>query len=166
MQFEPELILRVVVGFALAYIFGFERHLRGSPAGDRTFALVGASAAAITAVCSANSPQAVAGVVTGVGFIGAGVVLHGTDVPVRGVTTAAAILAAAAIGVVCGYGHLGLAVVTSALLLLTLEIEHIPVLRRLDAHTYTGRWEQDSVDDEDSAPRPARLGRRANDEAS
>ena len=168
MAFEPELILRVVVGFLLAYIFGFERHLRGSPAGDRTFSLVGASAAAITAVCASNSRQAVAGVVTGVGFIGAGVVLHSTDVPVRGVTTAAAILAAAAIGVVSGYGHITLAIVMSALLLLTLEIEHIPFLRRLDAHTYTGRWQLDTVDEEPTVDTGSEAARRGDiaDEAA
>ena len=59
----PELTLgflmmpAVVVGFLLAYIFGFERHLRGSPAGDRTFALVGASAAAITKSHASASPK-------------------------------------------------------------------------------------------------------------
>jgi len=66
------LLARVAVGFALAYILGFERQIRGSPAGNRTFAMVGAAATAITAVAAKSSPQAIAGVVTGIGFIGGG----------------------------------------------------------------------------------------------
>jgi len=84
-------LVRIAVGFALAYAFGIERQLRGAPAGARTFALVGASSAAITAVASGTSPQAVAGVVTGIGFIGGGVVFHGEGGLIRGVTTAASI---------------------------------------------------------------------------
>src|SRR5437660_455130 len=68
------LLVRIAVGFALAYAFGIERQLRGAPAGARTFALVGASSAAITAVASGTSPQAVAGGVTGIGFVDGGVV--------------------------------------------------------------------------------------------
>jgi putative Mg2+ transporter-C (MgtC) family protein len=140
---DAALLARVAVGFALAYIFGFERQLRGSPAGDRTFSLVGASAAAITAVASRTSPQAVAGVVTGIGFIGAGVVFRQEGGQIKGITTAATIFASAAIGVVVGYGHLLLGAITAAGLLFTLEIPHIPVLRRLDAHTYSNRFAKD-----------------------
>jgi putative Mg2+ transporter-C (MgtC) family protein len=147
------LLARVAVGFALAYIFGFERQLRGSPAGDRTFALVGASAAAITAVASRTSPQAVAGVVTGIGFLGAGVVVFQRQRGViKGTTTAATIFASAAIGVVVGYGHLLLGAVTAAGLLLTLELGHIPFLRWLDAHTYSARFQNDETPGESSPP--------------
>lgn len=140
---DGELLVRVVVGFALAYAFGFERQLRGSQAGDRTFSMIGAASAAITAVASGSSPQAVAGVVTGVGFIGAGVVFRGRAGLVRGVTTAASVFAVAAIGVVVGYGHLLLATITAGLLLLTLEIQHIPFLRWMDARSYAGRFVAD-----------------------
>ena len=68
---------------------GFERSVRGSAAGDRTFAMVCAAAAAVTAVVARSSPQAVAGVITGVGFIGAGVVFHGEGGLITGITTAA-----------------------------------------------------------------------------
>lgn len=140
---ELELVGRVVVGFVLAYVFGFERELRGSPAGDRTFSLVGASAAAITAVAGTTAPQAVAGIVTGVGFIGAGVLFRGERQMIKGVTTAATIFAVASIGVVVGYGHVLLGVFTAAVLLLTLEIRHVPGLSRLDARMYRGRFRSD-----------------------
>jgi putative Mg2+ transporter-C (MgtC) family protein len=140
------LLVRILVGFLLAYLFGFERQLRGSVAGDRTFSLVGAAAAAITAVAAKTSPQAIAGVVTGIGFIGGGVVFHGTMGVIRGVTTAATIFAAAGIGIVVGYGHLLLAVVMTALLLLTLELQHIPFLRWLDASSYAARFKNDRLE--------------------
>jgi putative Mg2+ transporter-C (MgtC) family protein len=138
------LLARIGVGFGLAYIFGFERQLRGSPAGDRTFAMVGAAAAAITAVASKSSPQAIAGVVTGIGFIGGGVVFHREGGMVSGITTAAAIFAVAAIGIVVGYGHLLLGAVTAAGLLVTLELPHMPVLRRLDARNFSDRFANDA----------------------
>ena len=53
-----------------------------------------------------QAPQAVAGAITGIGFIGVGVVLHGENQFVRGVTTAAAIFATAAMAIVAGTGHL------------------------------------------------------------
>jgi putative Mg2+ transporter-C (MgtC) family protein len=137
------LLARVGVGFALAYIFGFERQLRGSPAGDRTFAMVGAAATAITAVASKSSPQAIAGVVTGIGFIGGGVVFHREGGMVSGITTAATIFAVAAIGIVVGFGHLLLGSITAAGLLVTLELPHIPILRSLDAHNFSDRFAND-----------------------
>ena len=149
------LIGRVAVGFALAYVFGFERQLRGSPAGDRTFSLVGATATAVTAVAGLRSPQAIAGIVTGLGFIGAGVVFHQRGL-VKGLTTAAALFAVAGIGIVVGYGDLWLGVITAAILLFTLELQHIPFLKFLDAATYADRFQPDrEVRTDADASRPA-----------
>lgn len=138
------LLGRVAVGFALAFVFGFERQLRGSPAGDRTFALVGASATAVTAVAGTSSPQAVAGIMTGLGFIGAGVLLRRGGL-VRGLTTAASIFAVASIGIVIGYGHVLLGVIIAAALLFVLEIQHIPFFKFLDAANYADRFSDDRV---------------------
>jgi putative Mg2+ transporter-C (MgtC) family protein len=138
------LLVRILVGFGLAYVFGFERQLRGSAAGDRTFSMIGAAATAIAAVAAKTSPQALAGVMSGVGFIGAGVVFRGQLGVVRGVTTAATIFAVVGIGIVVGFGHLLLGVISTALLLLTLELQHIPGLRRLDATYYSARFADDA----------------------
>jgi putative Mg2+ transporter-C (MgtC) family protein len=151
MASDAEVALRILVGFALAFAVGFERELRGSSAGDRTFSLVGGAAAAITAVTFPLSPQAVAGVVTGVGFIGAGVVFHGEGGLVKGVTTATAVFAVAGTGIVVGSGHLALGVLTTALVLLVLELRNIPGVRRLDARRYQTR-----VRDDYEPPRPLR----------
>jgi putative Mg2+ transporter-C (MgtC) family protein len=130
------MLAHISTAFGLTYALGFERLLRGSVAGDRTFALVGTSAAAITAVAHTTSPQAIAGVVTGIGFIGAGVVFKGRTGSVHGVTTAATILAASAIGIVVGYGYLLLALLVTVLLLFLLEVPHFPLLKACDARTY------------------------------
>ncbi|HXW80013.1 MAG TPA: MgtC/SapB family protein [Acidimicrobiales bacterium] len=140
---QVDVLANVATGFGLSYALGFERQLRGSVAGDRTFALVGTSAAAIAAVTHASSPQAVAGVVTGIGFIGGGVVFRLRTGSVHGVTTAATIFAAAAIGIVVGYGDLLLGLVLTAGLLLLLEIPQIPLLKMVDARTYMGRARRD-----------------------
>jgi putative Mg2+ transporter-C (MgtC) family protein len=149
MPSEWALVARILVGMVLAFIVGFERELRGSPAGDRTFALVGLAATAVTAVTTRLSPQAIAGVVTGVGFIGAAIVFHAENTFVKGVTTAAAIFATAAVGVVVGTGHLVLGCVTTGAVLLMLELRNIPAVCRCDARRYAGRFRNDS-----DPPRP------------
>ena len=136
----------VGVAFLLCYAVGFERALRGSPAGDRTYSLVGTAAAAITAVTVAPAPQAIGGVITGIGFIGAGLVLRGDRGMIRGMTSAAALFAATGIGVVAGTGHLWLAGFVALLTILDLEVRHTPVLNRLDAHRYADRMADDPDD--------------------
>jgi putative Mg2+ transporter-C (MgtC) family protein len=139
---------RVGLAFVLCYAIGFERALRGSPAGDRTFSLVGTAAAAVTAVTIGPAPQAIGGVVTGVGFIGAGLVLRGDRGMVRGMTSAAGVFAATGIGVVAGTGHAWLALFVTLLTVLDLELRHIPLLDRRDAHRYADRMESDDADEE------------------
>ena len=141
----------LAVAFALTYLLGFERNLRGSAAGDRTFSLIGVGSAVVAVLAKdGNAPNALAGVITGVGFIGAGVVFrpspagdqHFADT-VRGITTAAAIFAAAAIGAAAGQGRLALACGGTALILLALEIRYLPVLHLADGRRWAGRFQTD-----------------------
>src|SRR5204862_7508665 len=136
---------RIATASGLTFAIGFEREIRESPAGDRTFSLVGLGSAAITAVAAQNSPQAIAGIVTGVGFIGAGLLIRGGSGMVRGITSAAAIFVAAAIGVVAGYGHLLLATIVTVLVLVVLEVRNIPMLRAFDARRYQSRFRADAA---------------------
>jgi putative Mg2+ transporter-C (MgtC) family protein len=138
---------RVGLAFVLCYAVGFERALRGAPAGDRTFALVGTAAAAISAVTVGPAPQAIGGVVTGVGFIGAGLVLREGHGMIKGVTSAAAIFAATGVGVVAGTGHAWLAIFVAVLTVIDLEVRHTPGLNRLDAHRYAPRMADDPDDE-------------------
>jgi len=139
---------RVGLAFVLCYAVGFERALRGASAGDRTFSLVGTAAAAVSAVTVGPAPQAIGGVVTGVGFIGAGMVLRGDRGMIRGMTSAAAIFAATGIGIVAGTGHYWLAIFVTLLTILDLELRYTPVLNRLEAHRYADRMSSDADDDE------------------
>jgi putative Mg2+ transporter-C (MgtC) family protein len=139
---DIHLLARVALAFAFAFVIGFERQLRGSPAGNRTFVLIGGTAAAITSVAGIRSPQAVAGILTGIGFIGAGLVfVHGPTI--RGLTSAATVFAVAGIGIVLGYGHMYLGLFVAIGFLFILELQHIPGLRFLDASTYADRFAND-----------------------
>lgn len=140
---DIDLVGRVGLAFVLAFVIGFEREIRGSPAGDRTYALVGLGAAAVTAVTEHVAPQAIGGVVSGVGFIGAGLVFREGTRNIRGITSAACIFAVAGLGVVAGSGHWLLAVALTAFVLVDLELHNIPLLRRLDARRYAERLRDD-----------------------
>jgi putative Mg2+ transporter-C (MgtC) family protein len=139
---DLHLFARVAIGCAVGFIFGFERQLRGSPAGDRTFTLIGGAATAVTAVAGLTSPQAVAGILTGIGFIGAGLVFMAGN-KVRGLTTAATVFAVAGIGIVIGYDHVYLGIFLAALLIFVLELQHLPGIRLLDARNYADRFAND-----------------------
>jgi len=76
---ETEGVLRLAVTFGLTFVLGFERQLRGSPAGNRTFSLIGLGAAVIGLLSESVAPNALAGAVTGIGFLGAGLVFRQTE---------------------------------------------------------------------------------------
>ena len=135
---------RVALAFAIGFVVGWEREVRGAAAGDRTFALVTTASAAVAAVWGRVAPQTVAGLMTGVGFIGGGLLIRGEGGMVKGVTTAATIWTAAAIGVVAGNGDLLLAVLIGVLTLLILELRYIPVLRALDGRRHVSKQTEDS----------------------
>ncbi len=142
---ELDLVIRVLVGWGLTFALGFERAVRGAPAGDRTFSLVGAGTALIGAL-SLSSPAVLGGAVTGIGFIGGGLCFRqaAQDKEIlHGVTTAASIFCAAAIGAAAGVGHLWLAVIAAGTVLLSLEIRHLPLFRLLDARRWAPYFHHD-----------------------
>ena len=153
---ERVLLGRVVLAFALCFVLGFEREVRGAPAGDRTYAMVGTAAAAVTAVTIGQSPQAIAGVLTGVGFIGGGMVWRESEGMVKGITSAAALFTVVAIGVVAGSGHTALAIAVAAMVLVDLELRHVPLLKHLDARRYEGMVPDDDDMPGKDAPAPRR----------
>lgn len=141
-------LVHVLAAAALTYALGFERDLRGSPAGDRVFALIGITAGLAGVFAVHGSPNALQGVLTGIGFIGAAVLFRqdlGRVQLVRGLTTAAALFAAVAIGAAAGEGSLLLAVVATAVSLLVLEMRYIRGLRLLDGRRWAGRFRQDET---------------------
>jgi uncharacterized membrane protein YhiD involved in acid resistance len=105
---EPaEAVVRLVIVFLLAFGIGLERQLRRKPVGFGTFVFVstGACALAILSVdLEAQNPlPLLGGVITGIGFLGAGALIRSND-RVFGFTTAALVWAMAALGVAAGAG--------------------------------------------------------------
>jgi putative Mg2+ transporter-C (MgtC) family protein len=150
---EWDLIGRIAVAFGLTFAIGFERQLRGGPAGDRTFALVGTAAAAISVVAvTRGAGNAIAGVITGVGFIGGALLFRGEGGVLRGITSATAVLSAAAIGVVAGAGYLIVALVATGFVLFILELRFIPVLSYLDGRRYVGKYRSDEAPPSERSP--------------
>jgi putative Mg2+ transporter-C (MgtC) family protein len=138
----------LVIAVALTYLLGFERDLRGAPTGDRVFALVGAGAAVVGIISLDHGPNVLAGAITGIGFIGGGLVFRlafGSQQVVVGVTTAAAIFAAVAIGAAAGQGRLLIATVATALSLFVLELRHVRWLRMLNGHYWSRYFPDDNV---------------------
>jgi putative Mg2+ transporter-C (MgtC) family protein len=157
MQSDLVLFGHLALATALGFVLGWEREIRGHPLGGRTFATVATGAAAITAIGVNDFPssaeKAIAGIITGVGFIGAGMVVN-TGSGVRGLTTAAAVWTGAAIGIVVGARHLVLGVALTGMVLVVLELRHLPVLRRLDATSVMARFQNDIEFDENGSHAP------------
>ncbi len=105
---SSDVALRFAAAVLVGGSIGLNRDLRGKPAGVRTHALVSLGAALVTVVASESAdPAAVSrvmqGIITGIGFIGAGVILHRNGgKSVRGLTTAATIWIVATLGIACG----------------------------------------------------------------
>jgi putative Mg2+ transporter-C (MgtC) family protein len=138
----------LAVAVALTYALGFERAVRGAPAGDRVFALIGAGSGVVGIIAAHGAPNALAGAITGVGFIGGGLVFRqavGRIHVVVGLNTAAAIFAAAGIGAAAGQGRLLVATVATLLTVFVLEIRHVRVLNMLDGRRWTGRVRDDEA---------------------
>src|SRR3972149_11167230 len=100
---QLEIVGRLALAPLLGGIIGLERELRGYPAGIRTYALVTLGAALFTDVSQllGGDDRVAAGIVTGIGFLGASVVFR-EGYSIRGITTPATIWAAAAIGMAIG----------------------------------------------------------------
>jgi len=144
-DFTIELTLagRMALAALFGFVVGLERESRGKSAGERTFAMVGLAASGFAGIAFTMFPstagQAVAGVATGIGFLGIGIIWReDRGQQARGLTTAASILAVAAIGVVTGIGLYITAVLGTVLALLILEFDRLPLLSALHRR-FTGR---------------------------
>jgi len=127
---DVELVGRLVLAALLGYLIGLERELRGQAAGERTHALVALGAAAFALISGLAFPggdtaRVAAGVVTGIGFLGAGMILKREGVRIEGLTTAAGLWAVGSIGLAIGAGLYLLGTVTAALVGLILAAESI-----------------------------------------
>lgn len=123
-----EMLLRASVALACGALIGLNRDLHHKGAGLRTFSLVALGTAGITMgmvigteAHPENLGRVAQGVLTGIGFLGAGVILRGADgVHVTGLTTAAAIWFVAGLALLCGLGQLVLVAMLLGLALVVL----------------------------------------------
>lgn len=110
---ELALLMPVCIAALFGSLIGIEREMRHKPAGIGTNILICAGACIFTLLSSRvdpGSPSRIASnILTGVGFIGAGLILKETDGSIRGLTTAAGVWMAAAIGMAIGYNYIVLA---------------------------------------------------------
>jgi len=124
-----DVCLRLGAAVLAGAVIGFDREVRNKPAGLRTMALVAlGSAVFVVATASAatvdSASRVIQGVITGVGFLGAGSIIRGrTEESVRGLTTAASIWLAAAVGVACGLALWPVVLISSGFGLLILVLE-------------------------------------------
>ena len=145
-----EWALRLLVAGLLGALVGTERESRGHPAGIRTQALVALAAALLTGVgaegfvgAAADPTRVASQVVTGIGFIGAGVILKNRGT-VRGLTTAATLWLSAALGVAVGAGMVIPAVMAAvAAFLLMFGLSTLkPFIRRRAGRTVHVQYER------------------------
>ena len=137
MQSDLLLLLRLLAAAACTAALGWERERAGKSAGLRTHMLVGIGAALFVTLSQtiveaaaqaggdatrADPVRAIDAVATGIGFLGGGIIfVSRNEERVRGLTTAASVWAASAIGVACGVGRWTLAAGATALCLLVLH---------------------------------------------
>jgi putative Mg2+ transporter-C (MgtC) family protein len=124
-----DIILRLGVAAIAGGALGLNRDLRGKPVGVRTLALVALATAMITALADPlgkggftdAGSRVIQGVLTGIGFLGAGVIFHHAQhVRVRGLTSAACVWLTACVGIMCGAGHWPIVIVSLAIAFLVL----------------------------------------------
>jgi putative Mg2+ transporter-C (MgtC) family protein len=123
-----EMALRLGVALLAGALIGLDREIKKRPAGLQTHSLVCLGAALTVLAVEVSAPgngdatsRAVQGIITGIGFLGAGVIMqYERERRVEGLTTAASIWTAAALGMACGAGHVALAGIGVAAIILVL----------------------------------------------
>ncbi len=124
----------LLAGF-LAYLVGWERERHGHEAGIRTLALLAIGSAILTAFAldtfPASADRIISTITTGIGFLGAGMILRAQAGRVRGLTTAASAWVMTSISILIGGGHYALSILLTALVLFLLWLQFIPWLKVL-----------------------------------
>ncbi|MCD6599746.1 MAG: MgtC/SapB family protein [Dehalococcoidia bacterium] len=127
-----EMILRLLLASASGAAIGYQRKRAGKPVGMRTYILVTLGAALFTIVSvfgftgAVDPSRVAAGVVVGIGFIGAGVIFRRPQAgEVTGLTTAASMWAAAAVGLAVGSGLYLISIVATLLIVISLVFSKI-----------------------------------------
>ncbi|WP_325378074.1 MgtC/SapB family protein [Dokdonella sp.] len=117
---DVSLLLHVLLALALGWLLGYERYSHGRAAGTQVYCLVCIAACALTAV-SGQMTNLVGNILTGIGFLGAGIIVK-SGTSIRGLTTAASVWSSAAVGILVGLGHYVAAVYVTALFIASMVL--------------------------------------------
>jgi putative Mg2+ transporter-C (MgtC) family protein len=159
MTFDMITLAKLLLAAVLGGMIGFEREIHGRPAGFRTHLLVslGACLFVITSIqfythygnfsgiqpVGVDPGRVAAQVVTGIGFLGAGAIIR-EKFSVRGLTTAACLWLAAAIGVACGVGLFGIAITVTLISLASLLfLKSVEKRINRDTYVFLRVWSED-----------------------
>ena len=123
------LLTKIGLATVLGYLIGMEREWHGKMVGVRTVSLIAIGGALYVlmspTIFGGDNSRIIAQVVSGIGFLGAGIIFKDGDT-VKGLTTAATVWCSAAIGCLCGYGMFAEAVIgTAAIIMVNLFFKHI-----------------------------------------
>lgn len=133
---ESTIILRTVLAALLGLIISWERFVVGAPVRARTITLATMTAAVLTAVSREMYPdqasRVVQGIVTGVGFLGAGFILRSATGEVRGQATAAALWAMSGVGIIVGAGYEILGIILTLITYVIISWDEWPIVARLN----------------------------------
>lgn len=134
-MFAHEIIVRVLLSFLCGLIIGLERSVTHKKIGFRTLTLVCVGSTAFTLVSiygfkDVDTSRIAAQIVTGIGFLGAGAIIH-TSYATKGLTTAAALWVSAAVGMACGTGMVVLATTLTVMSIILLWVMK-PIKKHLD----------------------------------
>ena len=144
MDFDWMLLLDLLLSVLLGFVIGYERKLRSKEAGIRTHTIVCFGAALMMVISkhafdgSADSARVAAQIVSGVGFLGAGMIVYRQH-EVYGLTTAAGVWATAGIGMACGAGQYILAAGATLILVFVQAILHLPLRPLVQKKSYSVR---------------------------
>ena len=129
-----EILLRLVLATVAGGLVGLEREVVHKPAGIRTHMLVSLGSALFGLITIEQLPneaaRIIAGIATGIGFLGAGTIFKAKD-EVHGLTTAASVWAVAAIGLSIGFGYYLMTLISVILILLILQLNKFEFFRKL-----------------------------------
>lgn len=136
--YETRFLVVILLSLAAGVAIGIERESRAKAAGISTQSLVIAGAAMFTmmsALMNPNNPGSIAAyIVTGIGFLGAGMILKGDGGQIKNLTTAASVWFSAAIGMAIGFGWYFIAVAAVILAIFVPRIPHFERKHPKDEH--------------------------------
>lgn len=130
-----DILIRLTIAIILGILIGFEREVKDRPAGLRTFTLVSLGACGFSLIVLSlmddlimrnhgtkiDPSRIIEGVITGIGFLGAGTIMQ-SKAQIKGMTTGASIWVAGAIGLSCGFGLFQLAIIITLFSLFILVV--------------------------------------------